>query len=207
MTTMNPEYAFTSDVGPVFDVATFSRGKTLMTGATAIVFAALIGGSALYVWNPQWLVQEPPQWFADAHQDMQDVWRTHPRVTSIGVATAAVLAGLCGAAAVSCIAGALWGSYYLRAGEGGVSLRVPNGFGTLAVDLSWQEIAKLTVVQEKKFGSLSRNAGNVGASLSIKTCAGKKYYCRLDAFSQPGYLIHQRIEEAREMRPAVLAAE
>lgn len=205
MTMMNPEYAFQSDVGPVFDVATFSRGKSLMTGVTGVVFGALIGGAALYVWNPDWVVSDPPKWFADAHQDVRDVWRTHPRITAISVSTAAALAGLCAVAAVCCINGALWGTYYLRAGEGGISLRVPDGLGTLAADLSWQEIAKLTVVQEKKFGSMSRNSGNVGASLSIRTCAGKKYYCRLDAFSQPGYLIHQRIEEAREMRPAVLA--
>lgn len=205
MTNMNPEYAFNSDVGPVFDVATFSRGKAVMMGATAVVFAALIAGAALYVWNPGWFLENPPEWFADAHKDVRDVWQTYPRVTAISVATAAVLAALCGVAAVSCIAGALWGTYYLRAGEGGISLRAPDGFGTLAVDLSWQEIAKLTVVQEKRLGSLSRNAGNVGASLNIKTCTGKKYYCRLDAFSQPGYLIHQRIEEARGMRLAVLA--
>ena len=100
------------------------------------------------------------------------------------------------------------GDYFLRVGPGGVVLRMPQGldlaqagFGSKVVSLAlrWEEIHHLTVTSQKQLGSLSRNAGNIGSSIHLRLTSGKKYCFDTSMLSLPGYLIHQRIEEAREM--------
>jgi hypothetical protein len=76
----------------------------------------------------------------------------------------------------------------------------------LELDLPWDEIDDLTVVQIKQLGSTSRNSGNIGAELKIKTRTGKKHDIRLDGLSAAAYLIHERLNEARQMEPADLDA-
>jgi hypothetical protein len=96
---------------------------------------------------------------------------------------------LCAVAAIASLRDGFGGNYYFRAGRGGLSLRLPHGLSwaqggfvsaCLELDLPWQEIDGLTVVQTKELGSLSRNAGNVGAELKITMHNGQKHCISLD---------------------------
>jgi hypothetical protein len=203
---MNPYYAHESAVGPVFDVAHHSRFKALVMGLIALGFAGLISWGAAYFWNPDWVVSEPSQGFAEAHQEAKDFAQQHPWGVITGVGIAALFALLCVAGAASCVVEAVSGDYYIRAGEGGLSMRVPGRlFGVLQRDFHWSEIADLTVIQRKRMGSMSRSAGNLGGELQLRTHDGFSRDVRLDHFREDAWLIYQRIEEAMEMRPAVLA--
>jgi hypothetical protein len=206
MTTMNPYYANESSVGAVFDVAHFSRFKALKMAVVGFVFAALVGVAAVYVWNPDWLLPRPPSWFADANQDVKDLARQHPLGLKIGVGVAALFALIFAAASLSCIVNAYSGAYFIRVGENGLSLRLPDTFfSTFERDIDWSQVDKLTVVQEKYVGSLSRNAGNIGGELRLRTHDGLNRALRLDCFREDAWLIHQRIEEAMNTQAAVLA--
>lgn len=206
MTDMNPYYAHESSVGPVFDVAHFSRFRSLWMGIVGLGFAAVVGVAAVFVWNPDWIVPHPPDWFLDGNQEIKDLAREHPLGVKIGVGTAALFALVFAAAGLSGIASAYSGKYYIRVGERGMSLRLPDSFfSSFERDLDWSQIDQLTVVQEKTIGSMSRNAGNVGGELCIRTHDGLDRSLRLDCFREDAWLIHQRIDEAMNSRPAVLA--
>jgi hypothetical protein len=206
MTTLNAYYSHESAVGPVFDVAHFSPFKSLWMAIVGLGFGVAIGVAAAYVWNPDWLVPRPPEWFADANREARDWMQEHPLGVQIGVGVAGLFSLLLVAAALSGIANALSGSFYIRVGVNGLSLRVPDGFiGKFERDLDWSEIAKLTVVQEKYVGSLSRNAGNIGGELQLRTHDGLNRVLRLDCFREDAWLIYQRIEEAMNTRPAMFA--
>ena len=150
---MHSYYARESEVGPVYDVANFSRFKSIMMALAALVFAGLVGFGAVYFWNPGWIVSEPSEIWANAHQETKDLTRQHPLGVKIGVAVASLFTGLCLVMSISCVANAVSADYYIRVGEGGLSLRVPDGLlGTYQRDIAWPEIAQLNVVQEKTFG-------------------------------------------------------
>jgi len=53
-------------------------------------------------------------------------------------------------------------------------------------------------------GSLSRNAGNIGATIRLRLHDGRKHEFSVDMFREPGHIIHRRIGEATEMAPANL---
>lgn len=204
MIEMNPYYARESRVGPVFDVATFSRRKATSIGLTGLVLASLIGAAALYVWNPALLIPHPPRAFAEAQQDVVNLWRDYPRGTLVGVAGAGLIAVLLAAMGLAQLYQSLTGEMYLRVGEAGISLRVPHGFRTLELDLPWEEVTKLTVTQEKQLGSLSRNTGNLNANLTLRTRSHGNVFISLDDFREPAYLVHERLREAMDTRPAEL---
>ena len=166
---MNPYYARDSKVGSVFDVATFSPRKAVVMGLTGLAFGALVAAAALYVWNPNWIVPHPPKWFVDANHDAMKLWKEHPLGTPLGVGGAGLVAALFLAMSYTYLFQSLTGNFYFRVGEGGISFHVPGGFRTLELDLPWDEIIKLKVVQEKQLGSLSRNAGNLGGYLTLRT--------------------------------------
>ncbi len=63
----------------------------------------------------------------DATQETKDLMRSHPQGVKIGVAIVSLFVILCLAGTVSCAANAASGDYYIRVGEGGPSLRVPDG--------------------------------------------------------------------------------
>jgi hypothetical protein len=206
MTTMNPYYARESDVGPVFDVAHYSSRKAIGTAVIGLVFGALVALAAAYVWAPDRVLAHPPKWYADAHQEAKDAIRQHPFGFHVGVGVAALFAALCVAGAASCLVNATTGNYYVRVGEGGVSLRVPDGiFSTFERDLAWSDIAKLKVVQEKQIGAMSKGSGNLGGRLELRTYDGLNKILRLDHFREDAWLIYKRIDESREMQTAVLA--
>lgn len=201
---MNPYYAHDSAVGPVFDVAKFSHFKAVAMGLSGLVFAAIVGATALYVWDPTWLVPEPPQIVAELNQEIDQLWKDYPQGTQYGVIAAGLVAGFFVVAACSYLYQAFTVEMYIRVGEGGMSFRVAQGFKALEVDLPWDEIESWTVTQEKQLGSLSRNTGNLSGNLSIRTYTQGKYHVSLDDFREPAYLIFNRIQEASEMRPANL---
>jgi len=105
--------------------------------------------------------------------------------------------------------------YYFRVGPGGISVRIPDGIdwsmcclrsAVLQRDAGWDEIDNLTVAQKKQFGSLSRNAGNIGALIRLRLQDGHKLEFSVDMFREPGHIIHRRIGEATEMVPANLGS-
>jgi hypothetical protein len=202
MVEMNSYYAHESQVGPVFDAATHSRRKGVMTGAAGLVMGALLAVATIYAWDPDWLIADPPSWLSEAQQEVKDLWRLQPRWTPIGVGIGGSLGALFLTMGCVYIVQALTCEFYVRVGEGGISLCVPEGFGKLQLDLPWEEIDQLTVVQEKQLGALSRNAGNIGAYLDLRTHTHGRRNVRLDDFREPGHLIHSRIMEASETRSA-----
>jgi len=206
MIEMNPYYARESEVGPVFDVATFSRRKALAMGLAGLVFAVLVGAVALYVWKPNLVIPHAPKWFADGNRETLQLWKDHPVGTPLCVGGAGLFAALFLGGSLSYLYQALTGDFYVRVGEGGISFRVPQGFSTLAFDLPWDEILKLTVTQQKQLGSLSQNAGNIGGYFTVRTRSHGNLFVCLNDFREPAHLIHRRIQEARETRPAELAA-
>lgn len=207
-TTLNAYYAHDSEVGPVFDVARYSRGKSLWMGIIGIGFAALVGLAAAYVWSPDRIISHPSQAWAKAHQQTKDLMRQHPQGTKVGVAIAGLFGLLFLAAGLSAVAQAGSGDYFVRAGEGGLSLRVPAGLlSVFERDIAWENVAKLKVIQEKQLGSLSRNAGNLGGLMQLKTHDGLDRAIPLVCFKEDAWLIHQRILEARETRAAELTPE
>jgi hypothetical protein len=206
MATMNSYYAHETEVGPVFDVAHFAPHKAIFTGLIALGAAGLIGVVATYMWDPSWLISHPPKYIADAVRETKEFTQLHPQGVTIGVAIGAVLALVFAAAGVSCLLEAVHGDYYIRVGEGGLSLRLPDGFfGAFERDYGWDEIAKLTVVQEKYLGSMSQSAGNIGGEMRLRTHDGGDRSLRLDHFREDAWLIYNRIQEAQRMRTAVLA--
>lgn len=205
MTDMNPYYAHESGVGPVFDVAHFSRFKSLWMGVVGLIFAAVVGLAATYVWSPDSIIPHPPEWFMDGNKEVKDLAQQHPLGVKIGVGTAGLFALLFTAAGLSGIASAFCGEYYIRVGEQGISFRLPDGLvKCFERDIQWSEIDKITVVQEKYIGSMSRNAGNIGGEIRLRTHDGLDRALRIDCFREDAWLIHQRIEEAMNTRPAVL---
>lgn len=206
MSTMAGYYAHPSEVGPVFDVANYSRFRAIKMAIICLGFGCLVAIGAVYVWNPDLIISEPSKVFADAHQETKDLMRDHPLGTKVGIGCAALFAALCFAGTVSCLANAAHGSFYVRVGEGGISLRAPDGLvGEFRQDFPWQAIERITVVQEKQVGAMSRNDGNTGGELQLRTHDGFAKDIRLDDFRQDAWLIHQRIEEAMEMRVAEFA--
>lgn len=204
-TTLNAYYAHDSEVGPVFDVARFSRAKSLWMGLVGIGFAFLVGLAAAYVWNPDWINSNPSKVWAKAHQETKDLMRQHPQGTKVGVAVAGLFGLLFLAAGLSGVAQAVSGSYFMRVGEGGLSLRVPAGmWSAFERDIPWDDVAKLTVVQEKQLGSLSRSSGNLGGVLQLQTHGGLNRVISLVCFKEDAWLIYERIIEARDTRTAEL---
>ena len=206
MTTMNPYHSHPSDVGPVFDVAHYSPRKAIGTAVAGLVVGVLVGMVAGYMFSPDWMLRHPPQWFAQPHGEATAFLNRHALGATIGATVAALFAGACFAGAVSYLVNALTGNFFIRIGEGGVSVRVPDGIFTIFErDLPWTDISRLRVVQEKQDGAMSVNSGNVGAVLELRTRSGLKKSLRMDDFRENGWLIDNRIDQSREMQPTTLA--
>jgi hypothetical protein len=204
-TTLNAYYAHDSEVGPVFDVAKYSRAKSLWMGMVGIVIAILVGLAAAYFWNPDWIISKPSKVWAKAHQETKDLMRQHPQGTKVGVAVAGLFGLLFLAAGLSAVVQAVSGDYFVRAGEGGLSLRMPAGLlGIFERDIPWDDVDQLKVVQERQIGALSRNAGNLGGYMRLKTHDGLSRVITLAFFKEDAWLIYDRIMEARDTRPAEL---
>ena len=163
---MNPYYTHESEVGSVYDVASYSRFKPIATALAALAFAFFSGLGAVYFWNPDLIDPNPSEIWVEAHQDAKDLMTDHPIGTKVGVGLSALFSALCLAMSLSCICNSISGNYHIRVGEGGVSLRVPDAlWGVLEKDIPWSEISALRVIQEKRLGALSRCAGNLGGEI------------------------------------------
>ena len=190
----------------MFDVAHYSPHKAVFTACIAFGAAGLVAVVAAYAWNPNWIIRDPPEVIADAVHETKNLMRLHPQGVKIGVGVAALLAFVFAAAGMSCVADAVKANYYIRVGEGGLSLRLPDRFfGAFERDVAWPDVAKLTVVQEKYLGAMSQSAGNIGGELRLRTRDGVNRDLRLDHFREDAWLIYNRIQEATRTQPAMLA--
>ncbi len=211
MIEMSPFYSHQSTVGPVFDVATWSRGKTWFMGVCALLFGLLVVAAMILVWHPTLLLEEPPEVIADVHEETVKLAKDNPWAAYGGSAIVGLFGFISLAAAFASAVAAIHGGYYFRAGPGGISLRVPHGldlskfclaFKRLEIDLPMSQIADWTIVQHKQAGSMSRNTGNVMAFLKIRMADGKKEEFNLDCFREPSFVIHSKINDALQMVPA-----
>jgi hypothetical protein len=205
----SPLEAHRSSVGPVYDVATWSTGKVLWMALIALPLGVAICAAAISFWSPNLLTIHAPALKGFA-REIADLHRRAVWARPVGAGVAGLVGYFFVAAGVSSIVDCFRGGYHFRVGPGGFSLRIPQGidlakFGMvsdiLELELPWDDVADWKIIQVKQLGSLSRNAGNVGANLKLRTVAGRKYNVSLDCFSQPGFIIHSRIQDALQMTP------
>ena len=211
MIEMSPFYAHDSSVGPVFDAATWSPGRSLWMGIVAFGFGVVITVAIIAAWTPTLLVDKPPQVLTDFHDETLKLAGEHPWIAYGGSVLAGLFALVVLAASCACAMDAASGDYYLRVGPGGISLRVPHGLDPARLflasakreaDIPMDELDDWTIVQNKQLVSLSRNAGNVSAFLQIKVRDGRRHYISLDCFREPARVIRSKINDALEMVPA-----
>ncbi len=211
MIEMSPFYAHDSSVGPVFDVATWSRGKAVWMAGACLIGGIVFATAAVYALSPGLFFEKPPEWLGEFNENLREWKADYPWATYAGIGVAALFGLGALAGAFTSIADCIESDYYFRAGPGGISFRVPNGLDfsrfclatrVLELDLSHDEIADWTIVQHKQLGALSRDAGNISAHLKIRTVAGKKHEFLLDCFREPARIIDQKIKDAMQMVPA-----
>lgn len=216
MIEMNPYYAHPSDVGPVFDVATWSPRKVLTAAVVGLLLGMAFALAAAYLWNPALFAARPPGWLKEFNQEMARATKQHPWGMLGFKGFLALLAFVFLVGGVSCFADVCRGGYYFRAGPGGLSLRVSNGpslqtlglgSNALVLDIPWDEIADYRIVQNKRLGSLSRDAGNLNAYFQLNTVDGREHQFSLDVFREPARIIDSKIRDAVQMVPAQFAPE
>lgn len=213
MIEMSPYYAHQSPVGPVFDVATWSPRKALTLAIVCLIVAVVFTSGAVYAWDPGLVFDRPPKALKTFNREIADLKKEHPWGTGIGIGVLGLIGYLGLAGACSGTVDFLRGGYYFRAGAAGISLRVPNGLdfkrlglcsGVLQLDLRLAEVAKWGIVQRKRAGALSRDAGNISAHFNLKTVHGAKHQFSLDYFREPARIIARKLEDALQMVPARL---
>lgn len=216
MIEVNPCYAHDSAVGPVFDVATWSRAKAWSMAAFAPVLFLLLAAALVFAWKPTLVVDKPPKPIESFHQETLKFAKRQPWVAygvsgAVGLFAFVTLVG-----SVALTADAMKSDYYFRVGPGGFSLRLPDGLdwsqcGMAVKRFDWDipadQIAEWTIVQRKQLGSMSRHAGNISADLVIRTTDGKKKRFGLDGFREPGHIIYGKIKDAVQMVPMQFAPE
>jgi hypothetical protein len=215
MIEMNPYYAHESSVGPVFDLTQWTGRGILNAAVCGLLFGAVIIVAAVFVYEPGWFVdkKKPPQALKEMVVGIQKAHKTHAWAMRGGIVLAALFGGACVAGSVAMLSDTFRRDYYFRAGPGGLSLRMPGGvswshFGFVSklveLELAWDEIASTTITQTRYVGAMSRNAGNISAEIKIVTRSGENHRLSLEGLEAAGYLVHQRLEEMRDMVPANL---
>ena len=68
--------------------------------------------------------------------------------------------------------------------------------------MPFDQLADWQIVQHKRFGSMSRNTGNIMAFFKIRTVDGRREEFDLDGFREPAHVIHSKINDALQMVPA-----
>lgn len=216
MIEMSPCYAYPSQVGPVFDVAAWSPRKVLTMAVVGLLFGAACAVAAAYLWNPGLFAARPPGWLKGFNEELARANKQHPRAMLGLIGFLALMALIFLVGAVSCAADLCRGDYYFRVGPGGLSLRVPGGLSlhmlglgdnALVLDIPWDEIDDFRIVQHKRVGSLSRDAGNLDAYFQLKTVDGRKHRFSLDVFHEPARIIDSKIRDAVRMVPAEFVRE
>jgi hypothetical protein len=216
MIEMSPFYAHDSSVGPVFDVATWSRVKAGMSALMAAAFAVLVAALLILAWKPTLLIEKPPEIIAEFHQETLKLQKEHPWWAYGGTGFVALVGWI--ALAGSCaflLDASRKSSYYFRVGPGGISACVPHGFDlsklglvfeALTLEMPFERIADWQIVQHKRLGSMSRNTGNISAVFKIRTVDGRREEFSLDCFREPAHVIHSKIHDALQMVPAQFGA-
>ncbi|MEX2188049.1 MAG: hypothetical protein WD875_14685 [Pirellulales bacterium] len=200
-------YTIDSAVGPVYDLTKWTGRGRIGMGIAVLTFGIGFLAAAAFVWDSSLFFEKPPAELKDAVADMNDAWRTHTVAMKSGVGVAALLGVLCLLGASTLFSDAFRDDYFFRAGPQGLWLRLPNGFSwqhlglvskPLELELNWSDIANIEVTQTKQFGSLSRNAGNICADMTLRTRSDQTYVLPLDGLEAAAYLIHERLTEARQ---------
>jgi hypothetical protein len=208
MIEMSPAFSHESKVGPVFDITSWSPTKSICMGLMALVFASVTLATATFLWHPKIMAGNMPAGSEQLISDLQDAHRNHRWEMRGGIAVAGFVGLFILVAAIASLRDGFSGRYYFRAGPGGLSLRLPQGldwqqgglaFAALELDLPWNAIDGLTVIQRKQLGSMSRSAGNIGAELNIVMRSGQRHIINLDGLEAAAYLIHERLDEYQEM--------
>ncbi len=199
-------YTIESAVGPVHDLTKWTGRGKIGVGIAALVFGLGALVVSAFVWDSTWFFDKPSENIKDAVAEMNDAWRTHTTAMQAGVTLGAIFGLFCLMGASTQFTDAFRTDYFFRAGTGGLWLRLPDGFSwahfglvskPLELELSWDDVAKIEVVQTKQFGAMSRNAGNISASMTIRTRSGETHDLTLDGLEAAAYLIHERMIEAQ----------
>ena len=204
---LHPEsgYAHHSAVGPVFDVTKWSGRGHIPVGLTGLMFTVLVLVSTAYVWQPPRLLPKPPPAVTELNGGIRKAWRAHPRAMQFGVAFGALIGVRCLLGVSNLLTDAFRREYFLRAGPGGLWLRMPMGAAwqylglisrAVELELPWDKIKNYEITQVKRLGSLSRNSGNLYAELKLET-DWQRYVFGLSGLEAPAYLICERLNEAR----------
>lgn len=216
MIEMNPYYFHSSSVGPVYDVAQWSRRSALGGAVMFLVAGAAIAVGVCFAWEPRWFFEEAPAWLDELPAEILKGHDEHPWLMRGGIALFGLFAAFLFVGAIDFLRQFVANDFYLRAGPGGLSLRVSGRLAwskcclathTWELDLPWEQIEGWKIVQVKRLGSLSQNAGNLSASMTIRTTAGKQYDFSLIGFREPSHVIYNRIQEATELVPAQVGEE
>jgi hypothetical protein len=211
MIAMNPYYAYPSSVGPVFDVATWSTRKIAIMVMVALLLATGLTLGGLYFWNPKLFAEYLPKGFEEVAKGVLDLHRKYAWSRYAGTAVFGLLGYYFFAGTIACLRDLASGNFYFRAGPGGIVIRVPNGldatcFGLkskiVSFELPWDRIAMWNIVQQKGRGAISRNSGNFGGYLALKTFDGGKYTLSLNYFREPPVVVGSKIKDAVQMVPA-----
>lgn len=206
MSYLDSGYAIESAVGPVYDLTKWSGRGYLGMALAALVFAVGSLAATAFVWDSTWFFKTPPAELKDAVAEVDAAWKSNPLAMQAGVTVGALFGLFCLMATSITLTDAFRNDYFFRAGPGGVWLRLPNGISwahgglmskPLELELPWDQIRKVEVLQVKQFGALSRNAGNLRAQMTLATRSGEKHVLQLDGLEAAAYLIHERLNEAR----------
>jgi hypothetical protein len=207
----NPCDAYPSSVGPVFDVATWSARKVLISALLGLALGLGLAVSGAYFWNPKIFAEYLPKFLEEATSGILDLHRKYLWSRYAGTAVFGFFGFFFLAGGISCIRDVLSGNYYFRAGPGGFVIHIPDGidltkFGlksnVVSLELPWNMIAMWTVVQVKQSGSKSRYTGNFGGLLKLNTFRGQKYVLSLNCFREQPIIINNKIKDAIQMVPA-----
>jgi len=212
---VNPYYASESAVGPVFDVATWRKSKLLSANfAFALGMFVVCGTVTVVMLYPGVLNYFAQEWATSLRRTIDEGYRDHLWPLRGGTFVCALLTYMGFAVGIADRIALSQGEFYLRAGPGGFSLRVPNGLDSFcpwykihALDVAWNDIERWKIVQRKQFGAISPNAGNLGADLHLRLKNGRRHTIRLNDFREPGRIIWRKIEDAVEMVPMDFGAE
>lgn len=209
MQVINPAYAHDSSVGPVFDVGAWAPpGWCSPSTIMALAAGSATAAAAAAVLLPDILSLQALEWAAPLRSEIELAWKSYPWWMGGGALLAVAVAYLFLAGGIAHLRLRSRGEFYLRTGPGGLSMRVPDGlsmltpsFAVLELDAAWDDVAEWRVVQHKRLGSISPNAGNLDAELRIVLRDGRRHVIDLSWFREPARIIWNRIQEAVEMVP------
>ncbi len=195
--------AHDSAVGPVFDVATFSRKAQWVLAISSATFGLLVCTALILAWKPTLLIAQPPELVETFHTAVMEQMRNRAWLVLFGTGVAVVVAWFAFAGAIAGLVAAVSeDKYYLRIGPGGLSVRVPErvDFGKLGLafkelhrDIPAEEITSWKVIQ-KVHEHMPTGATTKGmAFLEIRTVDGGKFDICLSQFNESADLIHSRL--------------